>query len=180
MRFPARQAFVGALVVALFVTFGTPTHASAQQKEWAVGLGFSSIAAGVSAKHYLSDSFALEGVVGGWQPYGGHPDAAEPGLGDGVAIDLGVLHEMPALAEQKGFVMNWHYGAAGTIGIADDAGSGRIVGGMGNVGLQFALKQFPIEFAVQYRPGLYLYEYGAVDDIELDFIDFGAHLRFRF
>src|SRR5690554_5013686 len=116
--------------------FALPTVSNAATNEFAqsgrLGLGFGSgrVTNGVSAKYFLSESMALQGVVGS---YGGWGAWGWGGLG--LSADL--LFEMPSLVGNKDINVNWNVGAGASAGIGNNY---QTVGVSGVAGISLQIK----------------------------------------
>jgi hypothetical protein len=163
--------FLAALLVGGQAFAQTPNEAG-----FGVGIGSSNMASGLSLKS-AQGSTAMQFVVGAWRggwwgggrvgPYRDY-DAYYGGLG--ASFDF--LYEQPNIASTEPFNLGWNAGLGAGVGIDPDGFWG--LGGNGVVGLEFNFNPIPVDLTFEYRPGIYIYD----DGFGIDFIDFGAHLRF--
>lgn len=109
-----------------------------------VGLGAGSRISGISAKYWLSDTSALQVVLGGAYAYGY--------TGAGLSVDY--LVEMPPVFDHEAFNITWSAGLGVGTYTYNGYGNGLTVSGVG--GLEFNLKELPVEVAIEYRPGIYI------------------------
>ncbi len=160
-------AFVFALSL---ISLSSPADAQAQRPPGSVGIGIGSAtgAAGVSLKTGMG-SFTFQGVAGTWRGHG-----VDWGFrGDTLGLAADFLYEMPTIASGQVVALGWNYGLGAGVGIGD---VGAAIGGTGVIGLEFNFQPAPIDFVVEYRPGIYI----GNDDLDLEFVDFTGHLRFWF
>jgi len=138
------------------------THRSAGHT--GVGLGGGTTSGGISVKHFLSDTSAVQGVVGGW---GGWNNG-------GIGLSADYLYEMPALAETADLTVGWNVGPGVGLGLYAPTDSvGLAVNGV--LGLELAFGPIPLDLVVEYRPTL-----SVVPGVGFDFINFTGHLRWFF
>lgn len=161
-------AFVFALSL---ISLSSPSDAEAQRPpgSFGIGIGTATGAYGLSLKSGSAQPYTLQGVIGGWRGQGLDYRFNDDALG--LAADF--LYAMPTIASGGPLELGWNYGLGAGVGIGD---GGAAIGGTGVIGLEFNIVPAPIDFVVEYRPGLYLSD----NDIDLEFIDFTGHLRFWF
>lgn len=128
-----------------------------------IGIGGGTASAGISAKHFMSDSMALQGVVG---TYGRWQD------GSGLGLSVDYLLEQPTFASADVVDLAWNVGVGAGLGIGDSALG---LGVSGVAGLEFALAPIPLDFVIEYRPTL-----GLSPFLYLDLVNFSGHLRYFF
>lgn len=138
------------------------THRSAGHT--GVGLGGGTTSGGISVKHFISDSSAVQGVVGGWGGWGN----------SGLGLSADYLYEMPPIAETTDLTVGWNLGPGVGVGLYAPTDSvGLAVNGV--AGIEFAFGPVPLDLVLEYRPTLYL-----VPGVGFDFINFTGHLRYFF
>jgi hypothetical protein len=123
-------------------------------------LGSNIYGAGISAKHFLTDDHAIQGVVG----LGGNT----------LLLNADYLFEQKVFGETEGVEFAWNIGPGAGLGIASDASAlGLSVSGV--AGLEIALVPIPLDFVLEYRPELVV-----IPVIALDIAQFYAHVRWFF
>ena len=127
-----------------------------------IGLGGGTASAGISAKHFMSDSMALQGVVG---TYGRWND------GNGLGLSADYLLEQPVVASADVVDIAWNVGVGAGLGIGD----GVAIGVSGVAGLEFAIVPVPFDFVIEYRPTFLL-----IPQPAFDLVTFSGHLRYFF
>lgn len=168
------KRFIGCALAFVFtlslISLSASSEAEAQRLpgSFGIGIGTATGAAGVSFKTGMG-SFTFQGVAGTWRGQG--LDWGFDGDALGLAADF--LYEMPTIASGQIVALGWNYGLGAGVGVGD---GGAAIGGTGVLGLEFNFVPAPIDFVVEYRPGLYISD----DDLDLEFIDFTGHLRFWF
>lgn len=126
---------LGIALLAVPAVSQATTSEFAQAGRFGLGLGGGSLSNGITGKLYLSDAMALQAVVGYW------------GLG-GLTATVDGIWEMPSLFSNEVLNINWNVGVgAGTI-----LGSNFGLGVAGVAGLNFQLKNLPLEFVGEIRP----------------------------
>jgi len=125
-----------------------------------VGIGGGTYGSGISAKHFLTDDHAIQGVVG---------------LGeDALLLNADYLFEQKVFGETEGVEFAWNIGPGAGLGIASDASSlGLSVSGV--AGLEIAVVPIPLDFVLEYRPQLMV-----IPVLALDIAEFSAHARWFF
>ena len=126
------------------------------------GLGMS----GISGKLYLGDGTALQGVVGNYGYWDG--DVHVNG-GLGVGVDL--LLEQPTFAGGELLDVGWCYGVGGAVGV----GGGVTIGASGVVGLELLFNPLPIDFVIEWRPGVTI-----GNGLDLSLFGSSGHVRYYF
>lgn len=124
-----------------------------------VGLGVGTVGGGVSVKHFLADSHAVQGVVG---------------LGnDTLRVSADYLLEQNTFATTDVVDLAWNIGAGVGVGIGDGGNLGLGVSGV--AGLEFAFVPVPLDLVLEYRPTI-----AVVPDVDLELVEFTGHLRWFF
>ena len=139
------------------------------------GLGAGTLAVGLSLKHFLADDFSIQANVGYWR--GCWNCSHYYYNNNGLAMSLDFLVEGgPLLSIDDKLSIDWEAGLGGGLGInnwADNGGLG--VGISGVVGIQFNIHLIPVDFVIEYRPGLYV-----IPNVGLDIVNFTGHARYYF
>jgi hypothetical protein len=130
-----------------------------------LGLGGGSATSGISAKYFMADHHALQGVVGTW-------GLGRSGYGTGLGVSVDYLFEMPAITDTDPLELGWNLGLGGWFATA---GGGTALGAQGVAGLEFAFHPVPIDVVIEYRPGLII-----VPGVGADLINFSGHVRYYF
>ena len=145
------------LTVVLLIVIASFNTASAQLYKQAAGIRVGSttpaIKTGITYRHFLNESNAIEGIIS---------------LTDGAGIcALYELHK-PTTIEN----LNWFYGAGGYI-----AGSNKTtyVGGAGIIGLDYLFPQVPINLSLDWKP-----ELNIVERLYFEGTTFGFSIRYAF
>jgi hypothetical protein len=133
------------LIVILFFITGT----KAQDYNTCIGLR-GGLASGLSVKHFLSETKAIEGIF----------DSRWHGF------SLTGLYEIQDRAFNTDR-LNWYYGAGGHIGFWDtkyktlgsNTGNYTVIGIDGILGLEYNFKEIPINLSVDWKPALNLVGY---------------------
>jgi hypothetical protein len=159
------------LLVCAASLFAAPAWADTpirQAGNFGLGLGGGTGVAGISAKYFVADHHAFQGVVGGttlgWGKYGG---------GGSFAVGLDYLVEMPAIAEAPEVELGWNLGAGGTIGFS----STTWIFVSGAIGLEANFMEVPIDLVIAWRPGV------AIDSDGDGFLNLASargHIRYYF
>lgn len=159
--------------------FSAPAQAQGgpQKGDIGLGLGMATEVAGISAKTRLGDGMAVQGVLGTFRGWGRHWGFGSSGFG--VAADF--LMIQPALVSSEVLSLGWNYGAGA--GLAAGSSVTRF-GVTGVLGLEFNFVPAPIDFVIEYRPGVhvgsYSYYSNSSSNVHFTFIDFTGHIRFWF
>lgn len=133
-----------------------------------IGLGSGTIANGLSLKHFMSDSLALQANLGTVGGRGG--DRFKDNGGIAASADL-LIENSPLIASSL-LNLEWNYGLGAGIGFRNDNSA---IAAAGVLGLEVNFNVIPIDIVLEYRPNLAL-----SPDVELDFVDFSGHLRYYF
>jgi hypothetical protein len=169
------KELAGRVIIAVFLVgmslLGAPSIAQADRPpgDFGIGLGAATVPSGISFKTYTGKTVALQGVVGSWR---GHGEDWRVGV-DSFGVGLDLLYEMPSLAELQLLELGWNYGVGAGAGVDDDGEA--VLGGTGVLGLEFNFNPAPIDFVIEYRPGLYI-----DDGLQFEFADATGHLRWWF
>lgn len=153
--------------------------ASAQRRpidregRFGVGLGIGSLPYGASWKYYMRDDQSIEGKIG--------PHLTDSTARDGVimALDSAYLFEMPPLISANGIDLSWNVGAGMGFGVG--RGGSFVFDASAVGGLVFLFHDLPMDFAVEYRPGLRFKDrqlYGTGTNLYFAYSRFGIHLRY--
>lgn len=149
---------LGLLVLSGPARAGSPVRSSGNL---GLGLGGGYWLNGISAKYFLGDGTALQGVLGG---YGlGHDDYG------GLGFTGDFLWEMPALTTNQAFELGWNAGFGPSVGLGDEWFA---LGVHGTVGLEFNFEPAPIDLVLEYKPGIVV-----VPGVGADLWNFGGHIR---
>ena len=154
---------VSALLLPSAAVAGAPHRGAGH---WGIGVGGGTTGAGVSAKTFLSDNQALQGVVGLYGPWG---QGAQ-----GIGLNADWLWEMPTLAEGEPVELAWNAGLGAGAALFPEFNS-LGVGVSGVLGLELAFKPVPLDLVIEYRPTL-----SVLPGIGLDPLAFTGHLRWFF
>lgn len=138
---------------------GTPIRSTGN---FGLGIGGGTITSGLSGKYFLSDAYAVQGVVGWW--------GAGYGQG-GIGVSADFLVEQPSLHHDEVVEIAWNWGGGGTI--ASSNFGGLILGANATVGLEFNFEPAPIDLVVEWRPGIFAGSGG----LGIALISLGAHVR---
>lgn len=151
-----------------------PAASQAKTNEFAgsgrLGLGLGSIrsVSGLSGKFFLSDSMAVQGVVGTYGGLGWGYGLVWGGIG--VGADL--LIEMPSLFDHEALNVNWNLGGGASAGV----GSGyQVFGVAGVAGISLQLKPVPLDIVFELRPGVHFNS-----DAGVFYFGTGGHIRYYF
>lgn len=131
-----------------------------------VGLGGGTRTTGVSLKYTAAEAFSLQGVVG-------IDSGARNDRSGTLALAASALAEFPAITENEDFELGWCAGAGPYLAVGDNFW----LGAHGILGLEFNIRVIPLEITLEYRPSLELI---GPDEISLELIDFGGHIRWWF
>lgn len=169
-----KTSVCGVLTMAmLLLTSQAMAQDSRDPSKLGVGLGAATVPAGISLKKNLGGAMAAQGVVGAWRGYGRHYGIYTSAFGLGADL----LWEQGPLGGGDALSLGWNIGAGAGVGIANGTA---IFGATGVLGLEFNFIAAPIDFVVEYRPGLYVGAGYGDANIGWSFIDFTGHLRFWF
>jgi hypothetical protein len=160
-----RLAMMVAVAAAAALLFdATPAHAKGGVRDpgnVGIGIGAGTLASGLSLKYFQGDT-ALQGNIG-------INAANRSRSNDWLSLGFDYLFEQPSLTGDTDY---WILGVSGV------------------AGLEFLFNAVPIDFVIEYRPSIYLFDdsyYGydwdyrrGDSNIQPDLINFGAHLRFFF
>jgi hypothetical protein len=128
-----------------------------------IGLGGGTSTTGVSMKYWMSNSQALQGVIGIWGLGRDH--------GTVVALSGDYLFELPSLTRNSVIDLGWNIGVGPFLGIGDATW----LGASGVLGLEFNFVAVPIDITIEYRPGLLI-----IPAVDADLIAFTGHIRYFF
>lgn len=145
----------------------TALAASSPGGNFGLGLGGGLGVSGLSGKYYLGDAAALQGVVGWWgagQKYGG------------LGVNVDYLFERPQFAGGDPIALGWNFGVGGSLIVWESGYDDSFaLGASGVLGLEFLLQPFPLDFVIEYRPGVSL-----VPGFGVDLFNGSGHLRYYF
>ena len=133
-----------------------------------LGLGGGTSTGGLSAKYFVRETLAVQGVVGAG--YGARSDADGWSAGLGLGADL--LFEGLSFAELDGVELGWSVGPGVGLWAYDDQVA---LAAAGVVGLEACLLTFPLDVVVEYRPRMLL-----VPDVGFDWFSLSGHIRYYF
>jgi hypothetical protein len=114
-------------------------------------------------KYFMSESQALQGVVGIWGLGRDH--------GTIIGLNADYLWEGPSLTRGSVIDLGWALG----VGAFGGFGDAFWLGVSGVLGLEFNFVPIPIDIVLEYRPGLLVLEH-----VDADLINFGGHIRYYF
>lgn len=174
MRMQMKGWLLAVVLLGAFL-FATPAQAQASRDPGSlgVGVGAGTVVAGLSLKKPLGGSTAVQGVVGTFRGYGRHYGF----YSDAFGLSADFLVEQPALVTGRVLSLGWNYGAGAGIGLGNGT---TILGVTGVLGLEFNFVPAPIDFVLEYRPGLYIGAGYGDSDVGLSLIDFTGHIRVWF
>ncbi|MCK6502554.1 hypothetical protein L6R53_04025 [Myxococcota bacterium] len=133
-----------------------------------LGLGGGTSTAGLSAKYFLRETLAVQGVVGAG--YGARDDADGWSTGLGLGADL--LFEGLSFAELDDVELGWNVGPGLGLWAYDDRVA---LAAAGVVGLEACVLTFPLDVVVEYRPRMLL-----APDVGFDWFSLSGHIRYYF
>jgi hypothetical protein len=169
-----RPAVLAASLLVAAVAAVAPGEARAFGKAregFGVGIGSATIANGLSLK-FAGGTGSIQGVVGFW----GRGPLWKRARGiDGVAVGVDFLYEMPSLATSPFFTLDWSFGLGAGVGVSEFDGGKAGLAASGIAGLEFNFTEIPLDVTIEYRPTL-----DVLPDVDLDLIDFTAHVRIWF
>ncbi len=138
-----------------------------------VGVGVTQRAIGLSAKAYLSERSAVQGVVG--------IRGAGEGYGEVFALSADYLFEAPVIVDDPAVAVAWYAGP----GVQLSAGGGTLpngndwqqvwVGAGAVLGVSMLVRPTPVDVVLEYRPNIQVTP--SVDFVPLSF---GGHIRYYF
>lgn len=152
-------------IILLFITLAVN---DIKAQDYVDALGFRAGAAiGVTYKHFLDKKSALEGIFSTrWR-----------------GVNLTGLYELHAVAFQMPG-LNWYFGGGGHVGYwsyYDGIGwlapgkSATVIGIDGIIGMEYNIKDFPLNFSLDWKPAMNLIGYGGFWGDEVAF-----SIRYRF
>lgn len=136
------------LALIVLLAIGSAGATQAQDYKTAIGLR-AGAASGISVKHFLSDSKAIEGILSTrWQGFN--------------ITGLYEIHKSTNTAQ-----LNWYYGYGAHIGFwnganvswADDNDDYSVIGIDGVIGLEYTFKDLPINVSLDWKPAINLIGY---------------------
>jgi hypothetical protein len=163
------------LLLALSTQTASAANSVRQAGNFGLGLGGGNFVSGLSVKYFLADDMALEGTLGSWH-FGG------------VGVSGALLWEMPNLAEEDDFDINWNIGPGAAFWTYSYNGPGNYgfnaFAITAVLGLEMDLNDVPLDLVIEWRPGVYVYSvtsgvYG-YDGAQGYFGGFGGHIRYFF
>jgi hypothetical protein len=160
--------------------YAAPSQAAPPSSgNFGIGIGGGTATSGLSMKYYMSDSTALQGVIGVWG-YG-------RGYGDTLGVSLDYLFEMPEFAKSDVICLGWNLGPGLWAGAWNDSDKwdddrwsngndgGGYFGVSGVVGLEFLFQPLPFDIVLEYRPSIII-----APVVGFDPVSFDGHVRFYF
>lgn len=133
-----------------------------------LGLGAGTSTGGLSAKYFLRETMALQGVVGAG--YGSR--AASAGWAAGLGLGADLLFEAPSFAALDDVEFAWSAGPGLGLWAYDDQVS---LAAAGVVGLEACILTFPLDVVLEYRPRMLL-----VPNLGFDWFSLSGHIRYYF
>lgn len=114
----------------------------------------------------LGDTFGSSFAIDAMMPLWGETLHADVGFDDGLAIS--------ALYDFKSTIVDsfyWYFGVGGELGLFDDF----TLAAAGEIGVEYAIQDFPITFGVDYRPAI-----GLIGRDDFISGQYGFNIRYRF
>lgn len=114
----------------------------------------------------FGDTFGSSFTLDAMTPFLGETLHANLGFDDGLAIS--------ALYDFKRNIVdsfNWYFGFGGELGLFDDF----TLAAAGEIGIEYAIQEFPITFGIDYRPAI-----GLIGRDDFLGGQYGFNLRYRF
>lgn len=146
-----------------------------------LGIGAGTLATGLSLKYMQGDT-ALQGNIGINARNRNRYD-------DWLSLGFDYLFEQPSLTGGGDIELAWNIGPGASLAVTDDINYW-ILGVSGVIGLEFLFNSIPLDFVLEYRPSIYIfddsyyyYDWGyrrGDSNIRVDIVNFGGHLRFYF
>jgi hypothetical protein len=156
--------FLFAAAISATAVASADAHAGAPHRSagsTGIGLGAGTWGGGVSAKHFLSQSSAVQGVVG-----------IGDFSGESLQVNADYLVERPSFAGGQDIDVAWNFGAGAGLAL----GSSNLgLGISGIVGIEFALVPVLLDLVLEYRPTI-----GVLPGLGFDPVNFTGHLRWFF
>lgn len=152
-------------IVATLLTLLAPIAALAEGPvreagNFGIGLGGGLGPVGISAKYFMGDQHAIQGMVGTYA------------RGGGLGLGADYLFEGPAIVTGEVAELGWNVGAgpqlylfANTLGLA----------ATGVAGLEVNFQPVPIDVVIEYRPGILI-----IPVVGADLVNFSGHVRYYF
>lgn len=140
----------------LLTVLGFTTSLSAQTYQSSVGARLGTSFTG-TYKMFISETNALEGIVGYDRTSVGIPGFRV----SSTSIILGAFYEIHNDLNIEGGGLQWYYGFGGLVYLGDVTG----IVPSGIVGLEYTLKDSPVNFFIDASPGLYIGNGGTDFDI---------------
>jgi len=155
---------LAALLLSIGLCAPAAQAASPPSGQFGLGLGGGLGVSGLSGKYYMGEAMAFQGIVG-------------LRGSDGLGVGLDYLLERPSFAGGDPVSVGWNYGVGGTVVLDDNP----IIGASGIVGLELLLQPLPIDFVLEWRPGILIYSgNGNSDGIGINIVNFSGHIRYYF
>ncbi len=137
--------------ILLFGNFFIANNLKAQSYQTAVGLRFGGLSSGLTVKHFVSKTSALEGILS---------------VGRRSFIITGLYEKHTAVDNSK--ALNFYYGIGGHLGVFQDGGSyyyndhrlytsTTVVGIDGILGMGYTFKNAPINIGMDVKPFIDFY-----------------------
>jgi len=145
-----------------------------------LGLGAGTSTAGLSAKYFLSDRLALQGVIGaGYDAHHDYYAGAGGGWDSGAALSADLLFEMPAFFEDPDVNLAWAIGPGMGIWVGNHSFA---LAASGALGFEVNITAVPLDIVIEYRPRLLIVPPAsyAGDGLAFDFVNFSGHIRYYF
>ncbi|MCD7962448.1 MAG: hypothetical protein LUF90_02610 [Rikenellaceae bacterium] len=148
------KKFIMAIILAVTVT----GFCSAQDYNWGIGVRGGAVATGITAKVSIDGQNAVEGILS---------------LVNGVNFYGLYERHMPVIS--SGF--SFYYGAGGNIGSWKRHSNKKFTVGIdGIIGLEYKIREVPLAFSVDYKPGLNFIGHSGFRG----WYDFGASVKVAF
>lgn len=128
-----------------------------------VGLGGGTLGGGVSVKHFLTDTSAVQGVVGAWGGWGV----------SGVGVSADYLVHFPLLADTPELDIGWNAGPGAGVAVFSSGSAWFAASGV--VGLELGVVEVPLDIVLEWRP-TFLIE----PVTRFDLLSFSGHVRWFF
>lgn len=114
----------------------------------------------------LGDTFGSSFTMDAMTPFLGETLHANVGFDDGLAISALYDFKMNIVDS-----FDWYFGFGGELGLFDDF----TLAAAGEIGIEYAIQEFPITFGVDYRPAI-----GLIGRDDFLGGQYGINIRYRF
>lgn len=114
----------------------------------------------------LGDTFGSSFTLDAMMPFFGETLHANVGFDDGLAISALYDFKMNIVDS-----FDWYFGFGGELGLFDDF----TLAAAGEIGIEYAIQEFPITFGIDYRPAI-----GLIGRDDFLGGQYGINIRYRF